>query len=162
MGLIRWLRSVGFLPASIELTKEDKAPQPSNPASPPFPEGWGPPQPSAKARTPNRRFDVSPSQGACVGPLWLQSPTTRSMATRLRGQVQGETVAYLSRTDAKRYQSRLRTLTEPLRVPAKLIGGTGDKPSFGGTVDCRELEAMPKPKATRKKRPAADPADQPF
>jgi hypothetical protein len=42
MGLIRWLRSVGFLPASVELTKEEKAPQPSNPASPTFPEGWGP------------------------------------------------------------------------------------------------------------------------
>ena len=31
---------------------------------------------------------------------------------------------------------------QPLEVPAKLIGGTRGKPSFGVLLDCREAEQM--------------------
>ena len=77
-------------------------------------------------------------------------------------KILGETVAYLSRGDARRYQSRLRALERLKDVPAKLIGGTPDKPSFGILLDCREVERLPKPKAVRQKRVAIDPSGQPF
>lgn len=77
-------------------------------------------------------------------------------------QIDGATVGYLSRTDARRYQKRLLLLTAPMEVAAKLIGGTRDKPSFGVLLDCREVEALPKPKPVRKKKAVIDPTDQPF
>ena len=77
-------------------------------------------------------------------------------------QVDGLTVGYLSRRDAGRLQKRLLALSSPLRVPAKLIGGTGDKPTFGIIVDCRDAERLPKPKPVRKKKLVVDPSDQPF
>jgi hypothetical protein len=77
-------------------------------------------------------------------------------------RIEGATVGYLSRDDARRYQKRLLQLTAPLEVPAKLIGGTSDKPSFGVLLDCREVEALPKPVRTRKKKVDVDPTDQPF
>jgi hypothetical protein len=164
MGLIGWLRSVGFLPTSIEGAKQDQAsPQSSNPAIPPapFPEGWGPLSAVGESQYQPALRRVAKSGRVCWATL-LAEPDNPFDSNAVAVQIQGATVAYLSRTDARRYQSRLRTLTEPMRVPAKLTGGTGDKPSFGVVVDCRELEAMPKPKARRKRPPAADPADQPF
>ena len=77
-------------------------------------------------------------------------------------QIQGQTVGYLSRSDARRYQSRLRALDQPKDVPAKLIGGTPDKPFFGVLLDCREIEALPKPKVVRRNKVVIDPTDQPF
>jgi hypothetical protein len=77
-------------------------------------------------------------------------------------QIDGLTVGYLCRTDARRYQRRLLTLERPLVVPAKLIGGTDDKPSFGVLLDCREVERMPTPKRTRRKAEAFDAGEQPF
>jgi hypothetical protein len=76
--------------------------------------------------------------------------------------IRGEIVGYLTRTDARRYQRRLRALIEPLQVPAKLIGGTRDKPSFGVLLDCREVARLPTPKTVRKKPVKVDPTDQPF
>ena len=55
-----------------------------------------------------------------------------------------------------------RALPEPLQVPAKLIGGTWGKPSFGVLLDCRVVEHMPTPKPVRKKKVTVDPSDQPF
>jgi len=77
-------------------------------------------------------------------------------------RIQDETVGYLCRADARRYQKRLLTLPQPLEVPAKLIGGTWGKPSFGVLLDCREVERMPKPKRQRKTQVTVDPSDQPF
>ena len=76
--------------------------------------------------------------------------------------IYGEQVGHLSRADARRYQRRLLTLAEPIQVPAKLIGGERDKPSFGVLLDCRAVEQMPKPKPVRKKKVTVDPTDQPF
>jgi hypothetical protein len=76
-------------------------------------------------------------------------------------KIQGEVVGYLPRSHARRYQRRLVTLTEPHRCPAKLIGGTRDKPSFVVLIDQREVERMPSPKRQRKKR-TIDPNEQPF
>ena len=77
-------------------------------------------------------------------------------------QIGTETVGYLARPDARRYQRRLATRAEPLQVPAKLLGGTRDKPFLGVLLDCREVEHMPKPKAVRKKKVVIDPNEQPF
>ena len=77
-------------------------------------------------------------------------------------QIQGETVGHLTRSDARRYQRRLLTLTTPMQVPAKLIGGERDKPNFGVLLDCRAVEQLPKPKPLRKKKVTVDPTDQPF
>jgi hypothetical protein len=71
-------------------------------------------------------------------------------------------VGYLSRADARRYQRRLLPLAEPMRVPAKLIGGTDGKPSYGVLLDHRQVEALPTPKRTRKRKPQIPPDDQPF
>ena len=72
-----------------------------------------------------------------------------------------QVIGYLPRSHARRYQRRLLTLIEPYRCPAKLIGGTSDKPSFGVLLDTRVLEHMPTPKKPRKKR-TVDPTDTPF
>jgi hypothetical protein len=42
-------------------------------------------------------------------------------------EIDGHTVGYLSRAEARRYQRRLLPLPEPMQVPAKLFGGTRDK-----------------------------------
>lgn len=76
-------------------------------------------------------------------------------------KIRGEVVGYLPRSHARRYQRRLLALSEPCRCPAKLIGGTRDKPSFGVLLDHREVERMPAPKRPRTKR-TVDPTDQPF
>lgn len=65
-------------------------------------------------------------------------------------QMNGETVGYLSRTDARRYGRRLRALATPMEVPAKLIGGELRKPSFGVLLDCREVERLLSPRPARK------------
>jgi len=78
-------------------------------------------------------------------------------------QIDGMTVGYLCRADARRYQRRLLALTVPMQVPAKLIGGTADKPSYGVLLDHRDVERLPAPKRTRaKKQQPVDPTDQPF
>jgi hypothetical protein len=120
MGLIGWLRSIGFLPTSTK--REDNAPQPSNPAIPPFPEGWGPLSAVGESQYQPALRRAAKSGRVCWATL-VTEPDNPFDGNAVAVQVQGETVAYLSRTDAKRYQSRLRTLTEPTRVPAKLIGG---------------------------------------
>lgn len=77
-------------------------------------------------------------------------------------KIDGVVVGYLTRADARRYRSRLLALPQPFCCPAKLIGGTRDKPSFGVLLDHRELERMPVPKRPRKKREKIDPNEQPF
>ena len=77
-------------------------------------------------------------------------------------EIDGQTVGYLSRGEARRYQRRLLPLAAPIEVPAKLIGGTRDKPSFGVVLDHREVEALPAPKRARAKKPEVPPDDQPF
>ena len=77
-------------------------------------------------------------------------------------QIDGMTVGYLSRPDARRYQKRLLAMTEPIQIPAKLLGGTDDKPFFGVLLDCRAVERLPTPKRTRKKAEAFDATDEPF
>ena len=78
-------------------------------------------------------------------------------------QIDGQTVGYLDRSAARKYQRRLLPLSEPIRIPAKLIGGTSDKPSFGVLLDHREVERLPVPKRARKRKAEipTDP-DQPF
>jgi hypothetical protein len=77
-------------------------------------------------------------------------------------EVGGQTVGYLCRADARRYQRRLLARGVPMNVPAKLIGGEPGKPSFGILLDCREVEQLPKPKPVRKKKAAVPEPDQPF
>ena len=77
-------------------------------------------------------------------------------------KIDGQVVGYLQRSEAKRYRSRLLALPQPFCCPAKLIGGTQNKPSFGVLLDHRELEQMPVPKRQRKKREKIDPNEQPF
>jgi hypothetical protein len=77
-------------------------------------------------------------------------------------EIDGHTVGYFARADALRYQRRLLPLAEPIQVPAKLIGGTDDKPSIGVLLDHREVEALPTPKRARKRKPEIPPDDQPF
>ena len=76
-------------------------------------------------------------------------------------KIEGEVVGYVPRSHARRYQRRLLLLPEPMRCPAKLIGGTRDKPSIGVLLDQRAVERLPAPKRTRKKR-TVDPTDTPF
>ena len=76
-------------------------------------------------------------------------------------KIDNEVIGYLQRSEAKRYRRRLLALTQPFCCPAKLIGGTPGKPSFGVLLDHRELEQMPAPKRTRKTR-RIDPTDTPF
>jgi hypothetical protein len=77
-------------------------------------------------------------------------------------QIERQTVGYFNRSDARRYQKRLRVLPEPIQVPAKLIGGTSDKPSFGVLLERREVERLPAPKRARRKNPEIPPDNQPF
>jgi hypothetical protein len=77
-------------------------------------------------------------------------------------EIDGQTVGYLSRGEARRYQRQLLPLAEPIQVPAKLIGGTRDKPSIGVVLDHREVEALPAPKRARKPKPEIPSDDQPF
>ena len=79
-------------------------------------------------------------------------------------RIDGRLVGYLSRADARRYQRRLLPLTGPMQVPAKLIGGTWGKPSFGVLLDHRKVKALPAPKRARKRKPKPEipPDDQPF
>jgi hypothetical protein len=83
-------------------------------------------------------------------------------AAHCRATSQQQTVGYLSRAEAKRYRHRLLPLPQPMQVPAKLIGGERDKPSFGVLLDHRQVEALPTPKRTRKRKPEIPPDDQPF
>ena len=71
-------------------------------------------------------------------------------------------VGYLPRSHARKYQRRLLALTEPYGCPAKLIGGTADKPNFGVLLDTRVIEHMPTPKRPRKKKQTIDPTETPF
>ena len=77
-------------------------------------------------------------------------------------EIDGMTVGYLTRSAAREYQRRLLALAAPLEVPAKLIGGTADKPSFGVLLDHREMVRLPTPKRTRRTKPDIPPDDQPF
>jgi hypothetical protein len=77
-------------------------------------------------------------------------------------EIDGQTVGYLDRAAARRYHRRLLPLAEPIQLPAKLIGGTREKPSFGVILDHRELEQLPTPKRTRRSKPEIPPDDQPF
>jgi hypothetical protein len=92
----------------------------------------------------------------------VPEPTNPFDGNAVMVQIQGEVVGYLTRSEARRYQRQLLALTEPLLVPAKLIGGTADKPSFGVLLDCRAVESLPKPKRARQAKKAIDPMDQPF
>jgi hypothetical protein len=76
-------------------------------------------------------------------------------------KVNDAVVGYLPRSHARRYQRRLLTLAEPLKCPAKLIGGTADKPSIGVLLDTRAVEHMTTPKRPKQKK-TVDPADTPF
>jgi HIRAN domain len=56
-----------------------------------------------------------------------------------------ETLGYLSREDARQYQTALRALARSGRrgrCRAKLIGGTEDKPSLGVMIDLRSPEDL--------------------
>ncbi len=77
-------------------------------------------------------------------------------------KIENEVVGYLQRSHARKYRSRLLALTQPFCCPAKLIGGTRDKPSFGVLLDHRDLERMAVPKRPRKKPAKIDPKEQPF
>jgi hypothetical protein len=131
------------------------------PPPPPFEEKWGylgavgesQYQPTLKRAARQSRLCW-----ACLVP----EPDNPFDANAVAVKIQGETVGYLCRADARRYQRRLLALTTAMEVPAKLIGGTFDKPSFGVLLDCRKVEALPKPKPPRRKKLVADPSDQPF
>jgi hypothetical protein len=104
---------------------------------------------------------VARSGRVCWATL-ISEPTNPFDANAVVVQIQNEVVGYLTRSDARRYQPRLRALEQPLQVPAKLIGGTRDRPSFGVLLDCRAIERLPKPRRVREKGVSIDPTDQPF
>jgi hypothetical protein len=75
-------------------------------------------------------------------------------------KIEGYTVGYFPRGEARRYQKRLLHFARSLELPAKLIGGELGKPSIGVLLDHRELEKLPA--APRKRASKADPNEQPF
>jgi hypothetical protein len=155
MGVLTWLRSV-FRSSSPRATAAVTA-QPTS--VPKFPEGWGALSAVGESQYQPALLRVAKSGRVCWATL---KPEPDNPFDPNAVQVQGETVAYLSRGDARRYQRRLLLLSAPLQVPAKLIGGTRDKPTFGIMLDCREVEKLPKPPTVRKKKITIDPTDQPF
>ena len=104
---------------------------------------------------------VSHKSHTCNATL-LPEPDNPFDSNAVMVQIDGMTVGYLCRADARRYQRRLLTLTAPMQVPAKLIGGTAEKPSYGVLLDHRDVERIPPPKRTRTKPQPVDPSDQPF
>jgi hypothetical protein len=167
--LLSWLRSLVGLsptasagsPAPVHPPRLGVAhPEPSR-AAPEFPEGWGPLSGVGESQYQPALRRVAQSGRICWATL-VPEPDNPFDGNAVCVKVQGETVAYLSRTDARRYQRRLLQLSAPMQVPAKLIGGTADKPTFGILVDCREVERLPKPTPVRRKKVATDPTDQPF
>jgi hypothetical protein len=136
----------------------EKPTLPSDGEVPPFPEGWGPLSAVGESQYQPALQRAAQFGRVCWATL-LPEPHNPFDGNAVAVQIQGETVGYLSRADARRYQSRLQSLKQPMNVPAKLIGGTSDKPSFGLMLDCRELERMPKP---RRNKVAIDPKDQAF
>jgi len=130
--------------------------------APTFPEGWGPLSVVGESQYQPALRRVSLDIGRICWATLALEPDNPFDGNAVVVQVDGLTVGYLSRRDAGRLQKRLLALSSPLRVPAKLIGGTGDKPTFGIIVDCRDAERLPKPKLVRKKKLVVDPRDQPF
>jgi hypothetical protein len=142
-------------------TEPPPVPDRSRPAPPAFEEVWG-----YLGAVGESQYQPALRQVARNGPLcWaalVPEPENLFDSNAVAVKIQGQTVGYLARADARRYQRRLLALAQSLEVPAKLIGGTRDKPSFGVLLDCREVERLPKPKPIRKKKVVVDPTDQPF
>jgi hypothetical protein len=129
---------------------------------PDFPEGFGPLGAVGESHYQVALQRIAKSGRVCWATL-VPEPDNPFDALAVMVRIDGETVGYLERRDARRYQKRLLLLPTPIEVPAKLIGGTSDKPSFGVLLDCRGVEALPTPKRTRQpSAPAIDPTDQPF
>jgi hypothetical protein len=169
MRLLKWLCSLtsSSIPSPMssamptQLVAADVThPEPAH-NLPEFPEGWGPLSAVGESQYQPALRRVAQSGRVCWATL-KPEPDNPFDSNAVCVQVQAETVAYLSRADARRYQRRLLLLSTPMRVPAKLIGGTSDKPTLGIILDCREVERLPKPPTGRKKRVKVDPTDQPF
>ncbi len=157
MGLLRWFRGLftsGTAGAPPQRSADDRPP-------PPPMEGWG-----YLGAVGESHYQPALRRAARGGRLcWatlLPEPDNPFDSNAVVVQIGGETVGYLTRSDARRYQRRLLALARGLDVPAKLIGGEWGKPSFGVLLDCRELERLPKPKPARKKKVVVDPNEQPF
>lgn len=157
MGLLFRLRSLFVTSPAIHLN----APTAGG-SAPVFPEGWGPLSAVGESQYQPALRRVASQRGRVCWATLVPEPDNPFDGKAVCVQVAGETVAYLSRRDAGRLQKRLLTLSAPMRVPAKLIGGTADKPSYGILLDCRQAEALPKPKPVRKRKVVVDPSDQPF
>lgn len=152
MGLLSRLWSFLSTPAS---------PPPTGRHPPVFPDGWGHLGAVGESQYQPALRRVARTGRVCWATL-VPEPENPFDPNAVAVQVEGATVGYLARRDARRYQRRLRALAEPMEVPAKLIGGTWGKPHFGVILDCRAVEQLPNPKPVRKTKVKVDPAEQPF
>ncbi len=152
MGMVTWLRSLLSSPAAAD------APPASEP--PPW-TGYGYLGIKGESQYQPALQRIARSGLICQATL-IPEPDNPFDVNAVVVKINNETVGYLSRSDARRYQRRLLALTELHHCPAKLIGGTREKPYFGVLLDCREVEHMPTPKRPRKPRTKFDSKEQPF
>ena len=125
MGLLRRLFSFLFKsdpPATA-------APEALRPA-PAWPDGWGYLGAVGESQYQPALWRVASANRVCWATL-LPEPDNPFDGNAVAVLVENETVGYLTRADARRYRRRLLALSEPMQVPAKVIGGTRDKPFFG-------------------------------
>lgn len=161
MGVFSFVRSWFAVAAPSTPAASDSMPSTLRRQPPAAMEGWGYLSVVGESQYQPALKRVARGGQLCWAAL-VPEPENAFDANAVVVQIDSATVGYLSRGDARRYQKRLLLLASPMEVPAKLIGGTADKPSFGVLLDCREVEALPKPKTVRKKKVAVDPTDQPF
>ena len=145
MGLLRRLSAL-FFPNQQEPSTATSS-SIANGTATEFPEGWGALGAVGESQYQPALKRVAETGRICWATL-VPEPENPFDPSAVVVKIQGEIVAYLSRNDARRYFRRLRTLETPIEVPAKLIGGTRDKPSFGVLLDCRRVEELPSPKRT--------------
>ena len=106
-------------------------------------------------------FRISRSGTTCEATL-VPEPANPFDPNAVAVYIEGMVVGYIPRSHARKYHRRLATLPKPLRCPAKVIGGTPDKPHFGVLLDQREVERLPPPKRKSKKHEQIDPQQTPF
>ena len=174
MGLVRWLRSL-MSPARLgdaaapDSTPPDAAspsagPQASAPSgTAPFSDwkGYGYLGVVGESQYQEALLDILRTGRICEAAL-IPEPENPFDVNAVVVKINGKVVGYVPRSHARRYQRRLLTLAEPLRCPAKLIGGTAEKPHIGVLLDSRVIEHMPTPKRPRKKEQTIDSTDTPF
>lgn len=174
MGLLRWLRSLIVPEQKATATAHDMAPiiRPLAAAAPQATDlpvsarftdwkEYGYLGVVGESQYQDALLDILRTGRICEATL-IPEPDNKFDVNAIVVKIQSKVVGYIPRSHARRYQRRLLTLAEPLRCPAKLIGGTVEKPHIGVLLDSRAVEHMPTPKRRRKKQQAIDPTDTPF